>query len=304
MEILTLSLIASTLVAATPLIWAAMGGLVSHQAGLFNFTLEGLMLFGAFFSVLFGTLTGNVWTGILLSGCVCVLLSLVWGWVVIDLEADQIISALGFILLAQGGTVFMLNAMLGQGGGIFSLVQLNPLELPLIHDIPLIGPVFSNHTALTYLSWLLLPLFLFVLYRTPFGLSLRATGERPEAAEVAGINVRRMRYIAVAITGFCCAIAGAQLALGLLAMFTDNMTAGRGIIAFAAVIFGRHRPLQVFLVALFFGFAGALTDRLQGFGLPSELLLTLPYLLTVLALCVAGLRSIFRARRGVAPLVS
>ncbi|MBS3651018.1 ABC transporter permease [Pseudaminobacter sp. 19-2017] len=297
MDILTVSLIASTLVAATPLIWAAMGGLVSHQAGLFNFTLEGLMLFGAFFSVLFGTLTGNVWIGILLSGCVCVLLSLIWGWIVIDLEADQIISALGFILLAQGGTVFMLNAM-GQGGGIFSLVQLNPIKIPLVHDIPLIGPVLSNQTALTYLSWLLLPLFLFALYRTPFGLSLRATGERPEAAEAAGINVRRMRYISVAITGFCCAMAGSQLALGLLAMFTDNMTAGRGIIAFAAVIFGLHRPLQVFLVALFFGFAGALTDRLQGFGLPSELLLTLPYVLTVLALCVAGMQSAFKRRVG------
>lgn len=296
MDIFTLSLVASTLVAATPLIWAAMGGLVSHQAGLFNFTLEGLMLFGAFFSVLFGTLTGNVWIGILLSGCACVVLALVWGWVIIDLEADQIISALGFILLAQGGTVFMLNSMLGQGGGIFATVQLDPIKLPLLHGVPVVGPIFSNHTALTYLSWLLLPLFLFVLYRTPFGLSLRAVGERPDAAAVAGINVRRMRYIAVAITGFCCAMAGAQLALGLLAMFTDNMTAGRGIIAFAAVIFGRHLPLQVFLVALFFGFAGALTDRLQGFGLPSELLLTLPYVLTVLALCVAGLRTVLKRR--------
>lgn len=299
MDILTPSLLASTLIAATPLIWAAMGGLVSHQAGLFNFTLEGLMLFGAFFSVFFGMMTGNVWMGILLSGCICIALSLVWGWVVIDLEADQIISALGFILLAQGGTVFMLNSVWGQGGGIFSLVQLDPIKIPFIHEIPVIGQIFSNHTALTYASWILLPLFVFVLNRTPFGLSLRATGEHPEAAKAAGINVRRMRYIAVAITGFCCAMAGAQLALGLLAMFTDNMTAGRGIIAFAAVIFGRHRPLQVFLVALFFGFAGALTDRLQGFGLPSELLLTLPYVLTVLALAAAGLGNILRIRRGV-----
>ncbi|MDW6023407.1 ABC transporter permease [Mesorhizobium sp. BAC0120] len=294
MEIFTLSLIASTFVAATPLIWAAMGGLVSHQAGVFNFTLEGLMLFGAFFSVLFGTLTGNVWIGILLSGCICIALSFVWGWVVIDLGADQIISALGLILLAQGGTVFMLNSMLGQGGGIFSTVQLDPIRIPLVHGVPVLGPLFSNHTALTYLSWLLLPVFVFVLHLTPFGLSLRAAGERPEAAEAAGINVRLMRYIAVAITGFCCAMAGSQLALGLLAMFTDNMTAGRGIIAFAAVIFGRHRPLPVFLVALFFGFAGALTDRLQGFGLPSELLLTLPYVLTVLALAAAGARSVFK----------
>lgn len=301
MDILTLSLVTSTLVAATPLIWAAMGGLVSHQAGLFNFTLEGLMLFGAFFSVLFAVLTGNVWLGILLSGLACMVLALVWGWVVIDLKADQVISALGFILLAQGGTVFLMNALLGQSGGVFSPVQLDPIRLGFIDSVPVVGTLLSGYTVVTYLSWLLLPLFIFVLYRTPFGLSLRAVGEKPEAAAAAGINVRQVRYIAVAVTGFCSAVGGAALALGFLAMFTENMTAGRGIIAFAAVVFGRHRPLQVFLVALFFGFAGALTDRLQGFGLPSELLLTLPYLLTVVALALGGLRLLQRKHRGTAP---
>lgn len=299
MDIFMLSLVSSALVAATPLIWAAMGGLVSHQAGIFNFTLEGLMLFGAFFSVLFGSLIGNVWAGILLGGLTCMLLSVIWGWVVIDLGADQIISALGFILLAQGGTVFLMSALLGQSGGIFSPVQLDMINPAFLASIPVIGPVLGNHTALTYLSWLLLPLFLFVLYGTTFGLALRAVGEKPEAAAAAGISVRAIRYVAVAITGFCCAMAGAQLSLGLLGMFTDNMTAGRGIIAFAAVIFGRHRPVTVFLVALFFGFAGALTDRLQGFGLPSELLLTLPYLLTVLALAASGWKIMLRGKGGV-----
>lgn len=290
MDIITLSLFSSSLVVATPLILAAMGGLFSHQAGIFNFTLEGLMLFGAFFSVLFTVVTGNIWLGVLLAGVACIALSVVWGWVVVDLGADPIISALGFMLLAQGGTVFLMNAILHQSGGIFSPAQLDFVRLPLIDGLPLIGPLLSGHTILTYASWVILPLFLFILYRTPFGLSLRAVGERPEAAEAAGINVRLMRYIAVAVTGACCALAGAQLSLGLLGMFTDNMSAGRGIIAFAAVVFGRHRPLQVFLVALFFGFAGALTDRLQGFGIPSELLLTLPYLLTVLVLAVSGWR--------------
>ena len=296
MDIFTLSLISSSLVVATPLIWASMGGLVSHQAGIFNFTLEGLMLFGSFFSVLFAIVTGNLWLGILLAGLACVLLGLVWGWVVIDLGADQIISALGFILLAQGGTVFLLSALLGQTGGVFAPVQLDLLRIPGIDSAPVVGAILSRHTALTYLSWLLLPLFLFVLYGTPFGLALRAVGEKPEAAEAAGINVRMMRYVAVAVTGFCCALAGAQLALGVLGMFTDNMTAGRGIIAFAAVVFGRHRPLQVFLVALFFGFAGALSDRLQGFGIPSELLNTLPYLMTVVALALSGWRLLLQRR--------
>lgn len=296
MDIFTLSLLSSSLVVATPLVWAAMGGLVSHQAGIFNFTLEGLMLFGAFFSVLFAILTGSVWLGILLAGLACVALACAWGWVVIDNGADPIISALGFMLLAQGGTVFLLKALLGETGGVFSPVQLDLIRLPLLDQVPVLGAIFSRHTALTYLSWLLLPLFVFLLYGTRFGLALRAVGEKPDAAEAAGINVRLMRYIAVGITGFCCAFAGAQLALGLLGMFTDNMTAGRGIIAFAAVVFGRHLPLPVFLVALFFGFAGALTDRLQGFGIPSELLHTLPYLMTIVALALAGWRQLMRRR--------
>lgn len=296
MDILTLSLVSSSLVVATPLILAAMGGLFSHQAGIFNFTLEGLMLFGSFFTVMFAVLTGNVWLGLLLGAACCMVLALVWGCLVIDLGADQIISALGFLLLAQGGTVFMMNAVLGQTGGVFSPVQLDIIRLPIIDSVPVLGPILSRHTLLTYLSWLLLPLFLFILYRTRYGLSLRAVGEKPEAAAAAGINVRLMRYSAVAITGVCCSLAGAQLALGLLGMFTDNMTAGRGIIAFAAVIFGRHRPLQVFLVALFFGFAGALTDRLQGFGLPSELLLTLPYIMTIIVLALSGWRNLDRGR--------
>ncbi|WP_108398890.1 ABC transporter permease [Devosia submarina] len=298
MEILTLSLVSSTLVVATPLILAAMGGLFSHQAGIFNFTLEGLMLFGSFFSVMFTVLTGNLWVGLLLGALSCTALAVIWGWVVVDLGADQIISALGFMLLAQGGTVFLMIAVLSQTGGVFSPLQLDIIRLPWLNAVPVLGSVLNGHTLLTYLSWLTLPLFLFVIYRTPYGLSLRAVGEKPEAAAAAGINVRFVRYSAIAITGVCCSLAGAQLALGLLGMFTDNMTAGRGIIAFAAVIFGRHRPLQVFLVALFFGFAGALTDRLQGFGLPSELLLTLPYVMTVVVLALSGWRTFTRAQSG------
>ncbi|WP_445505141.1 ABC transporter permease [Microvirga sp. G4-2] len=290
MDIFTASLFSSALLAATPLLWAAMGGLVSHQAGLFNFTLEALMLFGAFFSVLFTIYTDNVVLGILLGALTVVMLSLLWGWAVIDLKADHIISALGFLLLAQGGTAFLMIVLLGQSGGIFVPQQLEFIELQWLEALPAVGPVLNNQTGLTYLALLSLPLMLFVLYRTSFGLAIRSVGERPEAAAAAGISVRAVRYIAVAITGLFCALGGAQLSLGYLAMFTENMTAGRGIIAFAAVIFGRHLPLPVFSIALFFGFAGALTDRLQGFGIPSELILTLPYVLTVVALGLASAR--------------
>jgi len=297
MDIFTLSLISSTIIAATPLIWASMGGMISHQAGIFNFTLEGLMLFGAFFSVLFTILTGSVLSGVALACLAVTLLSLFWGWVVIDLKADPIISALGLLLLAQGGTAFLMSALLGQTGGIFVPQQMDTIGLDWLEAVPVLGPVVNGYTPLTYLSWLILPVLVFMLHRTPFGLQSRAVGERPESADAAGISVRRVQYRAVAVTGLFCAVGGAELALGFLAMFTENMTAGRGIIAFAAVIFGRHQPLPVFAIALFFGFAGALTDRLQGFGLPSELILTLPYLLTVIALGLSSARVFRRAFR-------
>jgi general nucleoside transport system permease protein len=203
MDIFTASLISATFVAATPLIWAAMGGLVSHQAGLFNFTLEGLMLFGAFFSVLFTIYTGEAWLGILLAGVTVMLFSLIWGWVVIDLKADQIISALGFLLLAQGGTAFLMSALLGQTGGVFVPQQLDTINLAWVKAIPFIGRAVNNQTPLTYLSWLLLPAMVFVLYRTSFGLALRSVGEAPAAAEAAGISVRAVRYAAVAATWRC-----------------------------------------------------------------------------------------------------
>lgn len=290
-SILTLALLSATLQAASPLILAAMGGVMSHQVGIFNFSLEGLMLFGAFFAVYGVVLTGSPTVGVLMGAVSAAVVSLIFGFVVIELRADVIIAAFGINLLAAGATGFLLRALLGEVGGVFAPSGLDSATPSFIADWPIIGPVFSDQSALTYLALVSGPIMAFVLYRTVLGLRVRAVGEAPDSAVAAGIHTKKVQYLALTITGVLCGLGGAQLSLGFLSQFTDNITAGRGMIAFAAVIFGASRPLPVFYGALFFGFATALTDRLQGFGFPQELIVLSPYVITVVALALGSRRS-------------
>jgi simple sugar transport system permease protein len=268
-----------------------MGGVISHQAGIFNFSLEGLMLFGAFFAVYGVILTNSPVVGVLVAAVSGVVVSLIYGLAVVGLGADAIIAAFGINLLAAGATGFLLRALLGEVGGVFAPEGLGSVTPDVVANAPVIGPVLKGQSALVYLaifSGLIVALF---LYRTVLGLRIRAVGEAPVAAEAAGIHTSRIQYVALALTGLLCGVAGAQLSLGFLSQFTENVTAGRGIIAFAAVIVGLNRPIPVYLAALFFGFATALTDRLQGLGFPQELIVLAPYLITVIALAIGSGRS-------------
>lgn len=290
-SVLTLSLLQATLQAAAPLILAAMGGVISHQAGIFNFSLEGLMLFGAFFAVYGVILTNNPVVGVLVAAVSGVIVSLIYGLAVVGLGADAIIAAFGINLLAAGATGFLLRALLGEVGGVFAPAGLGSVTPDVVANAPVIGPVFKGQSALVYLAIFSGPMVAFFLYRTVLGLRIRAVGEAPVAAEAAGIHTGRIQYVALALTGLLCGLAGAQLSLGFLSQFTENVTAGRGIIAFAAVIVGLNRPIPVYLAALFFGFATALTDRLQGLGFPQELIVLAPYVITVIALAIGSGRS-------------
>lgn len=290
-SILTLSLLQATLQVAAPLILAAMGGVISHQAGIFNFSLEGLMLFGAFFAVYGVIITNSPVLGVLLGAVSAAVVSLIYAFTVIDLKADVIIAAFGINLLAVGATGFLLRVLLGEVGGVFAPTGLGSATPGFIADLPIIGPVLAGQSALTYLAILSGPLVAVLIYRTTFGMRIRSVGEAPEAALAAGIHSRRVQYLALALTGIFCGLGGAQLSLGFLSQFTDNVTAGRGTIAFAAVIFGLSRPMPVFYGALFFGFATALTDRLQGLGLPQDLIVLSPYIITVIALAIGSRRS-------------
>lgn len=290
-SVLTLSLLQATLQAAAPLILAAMGGVISHRAGIFNFSLEGLMLFGAFFAVYGVILTDNPFVGVIFAAVSAAVVSLIYGLAVVGLGADAIIAAFGINLLAAGATGFLLRALLGKVGGVFAPQGLGSMTPQFIVNAPIIGPVLKGQSALVYLALLSGPLVALFIYRTVLGLRIRAVGETPVAAEAAGIHTRRIQYVALAFTGVLCGLAGAQLSLGFLSQFTENVTAGRGIIAFAAVIVGLNRPIPVYISALFFGFATALTDRLQGLGLPQELIVLTPYVITIIALAIGSSRS-------------
>jgi simple sugar transport system permease protein len=290
MQLFTATLFASTLRISSSLIWTAMGVCISHQAGVFNFAVEGFLLFASFFAVLFTVVTTDIVLTVVLTVVMGTVISAVFAYLVLHLRADPIIAAFGVNLLALGGTAYLLKTLLGQTGGAFAVVKLPRYRAEWLYATPVVGPVLNGQTIPTYLSLLLLPTVYILLYRTSFGIRLRAAGERPDAAMAAGIDVRRLQFVALCLTGAMCGMGGADMALGFLSMFTENMTVGRGVMAFAAALFGRNLPVPVFFTALFFGFAEAFCNRLQAFNVPTDFILTLPYLITVVALAASSAR--------------
>jgi ABC-type uncharacterized transport system permease subunit len=276
----------ATLRTMTPILLAALGGVISEQAGVFNIALEGLMLFGAFFAVVGSHLAANSWLGVLVGMLASGVLACIFALVVLRLKADVIISALGINLLASGLTTYVMKMWFGVVGSFTSdrVQGLPQVVIPVIGKIPFIGPILSGHTPLVYISLILVAVTGFCLYRTTIGMNLRAVGENSEAAETAGISVLAYKTWAVILTGVFCGLAGAHLSLGYVTMFTEDMTAGRGFVAYTAVVFGKANPRFVLVASLLFGIAEALTFRVQRLGVPPSLVLMLPYILTIYAL--------------------
>ena len=216
----------------------------------------------------------------------------------VTFEADQIISGTAINLLALGGTGFLMVEVFGQGGTSPRVPRFDSLGIPLLQDVPLIGPALFDQSLLVYLMYVLIPVTFFVVFRTPFGLRLRATGEVPEAVDTAGVSVARMRYYGVGLSGLLAALGGAYLSMGLLSAFTEGMTNGRGFIALAALIFGRWNPIGAAGAALLFGFAQAITFRAGQEAIPVEFLQMLPYILTIVVLAGFGGRAIAPAAIG------
>jgi simple sugar transport system permease protein len=297
---LGISTLAATLRLATPLILCAMAGLLSERAGVIDIGLEGKMLAGAFAAAVTAATTGSPYLALLAGLTIAAALSLLHGLASITYRGDQVVSGVAINIIAVGLTVVLGNAWFGRGG---STPDLSPeqrfmsLHLPgaaALREVPLIGPfyadVVSGHSLLTYLALLLVPLVWFLLYRTRFGLRLRAVGEAPAVVDTAGISVLRLRYSAVVLAGLLCGIAGTFLAIAQNAAFQREMTAGRGFIALAAMIFGKWRPWPAFFACLLFGFLDAVSIRLQGVVIPGigsvpvPLIQALPYILTVILL--------------------
>ena len=295
-----LTVLDSTMRLSTPLLLACLAGLFSERAGIFDIGLEGKMLAAAFFSAAFAYVTGNVWLGLAAGIGASMLLSLLHGVASITFRGNQLISGVAINFLAAGMTVLIAQSWFKQGGRTPALLtggRFENITLPFadaLSVIPIIGPfyneVVSGHTILVYVALLMVPLTWWVLFRTRFGLRLRAVGEAPEAVDTAGVSVIGMRYSAVIICGVLCGIAGAYMATGLQAGFVKDMTAGRGYIALAALIFAKWRPWYALSSCLLFGFLQAVALRPDlikgylGFEVQVQLLDALPYILTVVIL--------------------
>ncbi|MBA2333946.1 MAG: ABC transporter permease [Blastocatellia bacterium] len=288
-EVFTFALIFAAIRSATPLIFAALGGLFSERSGVINIALEGLMLAGAFTAAVITYQTGNPYVG-LLSGIVAGgLLALLYAVACIKFEADQVVAGMAINFLMIGLPALISGAIYDSAGSTPQIDNVNQL------------PNFLNSISLaSILAFVLVPICWYVLYKTPFGLRLRATGENPAAADAAGVNVVKLRYIAVVISGLLAAAGGAYLSIGQSSLFTKGMTAGRGFIALAALILAKWKPVPVLLACLFFGFMEALTIQIQGViklpsgeDIPVQFIQIIPYVLTIIVL--AGFIGLSRA---------
>ncbi|MBW3604239.1 MAG: ABC transporter permease [Actinobacteria bacterium] len=292
------ALLASTIRNATPLAFAALGGLFSERSGVINIGLEGMMLISAFAGVAGAQGSGSTVFGLLVALAVGLLFGLVHAVASITFEADQIISGIAINLLALGGTGLLMVLFFGSGGTSPRIEPFSRIDIPLLADIPIVGAIFSQ-SVLVYLLYALVPITWWVLYRSRFGLRLRAVGEVPEAVDTAGVNVFRLRYIGVGLSGMLAGLGGAFLSMSLLSAFTEGMTNGRGFIALAALIFGRWNPVGAFAAALLFGFAQAVVFRGGiGFTVPQEFIEMFPYLLVIVALVGFGGRAVPPAASG------
>lgn len=285
-----LTLLHSALERATPLMLAALGGLYSERSGVANIALEGMMLSGAFAAVLGSYLSGSALLGLLLAILAGALLALLHAFTSINLKADQIVSGAAINILSIGITGFLLFQIFGFHGSTPAVKKLIHWDFPSMEIIPIIGKplrlVFLNHSPLFYTALLIAFLTWFLLFKTRLGLRLRATGENPSAALSLGIRISHIRYFAVIASGILAALGGAQLSLSDLSQFIEKMTAGRGFIALAALIFGKWNPRGVLVACFIFGLADALADYLQisNLALPTEVFLMIPFILTILIL--------------------
>ncbi|MHB0881851.1 ABC transporter permease [Paenibacillus sp. SEL1] len=296
-------LIHTTLVFATAIIFASLGGVFSEKSGVTNLGLEGLMVFGAFAAGVGGFYaeqaglggTSAAWVGVLSAAVFGILVSLIHAVASVTFKADQVISGIVINFLAAGSTLYMVKLLFEGDGDTGRIQGFNEISIPYLVDIPIAGKAFFQAYPTTYLAILLVIIGYFTLYKTPFGLRLRSVGEHPGAADTVGIKVNRLRYIGVMISGALAGIGGATITLTTTNMFSHNTVSGQGYIAIAAMIFGKWNPLGAFGAAVFFGFSQAIRNYVQLFAwsqsIPQEIIFMLPYLLTIIVLVAAVGRS-------------
>ncbi len=287
------SFFATTIRLATPTLLAALGIVFSERAGIVNIGTEGMMLIGALSGVIGSYITGSVWLGMLIAVLVTVLFAAIFGFFTVIVKADQTVIGTGMNLLASGLTITVNRALFGASTSPPEIDKFNIVAIPGLSQIPVIGPIFFNHQILVYVAFLFVPIAHFIMFRTNIGLKVRSVGENPKACDTVGIRVTLTRFMSILYSGVLAGIAGSFVSMAMLSFFTEGMIAGGGFIALAAVVFGNYTPRGVMLSSLVFGASNSLMYRLQALAtsVPSQFPLMIPYVITIISLCIVSRKS-------------
>lgn len=277
---------------ATPILLPALGAAICNRAGVLNLGLEGIMLMSALAGAMGGAYGGSLFAGIVVGLGTALLVSLIFAYFHLNLKADAVLCGTAINTFASGATVLVLFTLTGEKGSTSSLKSFSfpTVNIPIIQDIPVIGPVLSGHNMVTYLALAGVLLVAFLFQKTALGLRIRAVGENPDAASSVGVPVRRTRYIAILLCGVLTGLGGMCMSMGYLSMFTRDMVAGRGFIALAAAAMGQSTPLGVFMSAALFAFFDGISNTLQLLSIPSQFIQMLPYAATIVGLTIYSIR--------------
>jgi len=277
---------------STPIIFASLAAIVSNKAGVVNIGIEGTMLISSLIGVLISAFTQNVLVGVLAGILAGVLAALILAYCALHLKTDITLTGIALNLFASGGTIFLLYLVTGDKGMSGSLKSLvvPTVHIPVIKDIPVLGEIISGHNLLTYLAFLCVFLTFVLLYKLPVGLRIRAVGESEGAVASVGLNVIRIRCIALILSGIFSGLGGIFMSMGYVSWFSKDMIAGRGFIALAAEAMGRGTPLGTLIASIVFGFADALSNYLQSLQVPAELVMMIPYVTTVVGLLIYSIK--------------
>lgn len=293
-------LLTATFRTLPPILLAGLGGMLSTRVGLLNMGLEGMMLIGAFTAVITSYYTGSAYIGLVAAIIVGATMGISFALFCIKFKADNVVVGVALNMFALGITKYMLKLLFGVSGAFSSpdIQGLNNFSIPILGNIPILRSL-DNQSILVYLAIILTFVIHYIIYKTPQGLRLRATGTHPMAVSTAGVKVNRLKYITITFSGILASLGGAHLSLGQLTMFTDNMTNGRGFIAMAANIFGKNTPIGTFIGSLLFSFTDAITMRMQTFGFPPTLIQIIPYLITLITLYLVGVKALRANRKNI-----
>lgn len=285
------SLLSGMIRIATPILFAALGELVVERSGILNLGVEGAMLAGAFVGFIVAFFTGSLWLGVIMGVIAGGVLNLIMAFLSVSLKVDQTVAGLTINLFSAGLTFYLFRVIIGGTGSqnLPTLHTFDVLRIPFLSSIPFVGKVLFSQYLLTYIAFLvILPGICFYLYRTKYGLNLRCVGENPEAMDMKGVSVSRFQYLSLVFGGMMAGAGGAFLTLASSGLFVPEIIGGRGWIAIAIVIFGDWKPVRIMLATLFFGLIDSFQLQIQGIGIriPYQILLTLPYILTIVAITI------------------